>query len=143
MMRVGSRPRRAGLTTAPLPIVSLGLVAALFFVLPLAGLLLRAPWDDLPGALVSPPVIAALKLSLICSLWAVALSVVLGLPLAWLLARVDFPGRSVLRGIATLPVVLPPVVEASRCFLPWEGGVSWDGGSTRRSGSPFSAVFRR
>jgi molybdate transport system permease protein len=117
MMRVGSRPRRAGLTTAPLPIVSLGMVAALFFVLPLAGLLLRAPWDDLPGALVSPPVLAALKLSLICSLWAVALSVVLGLPLAWLLARVDFPGRSVLRGVATLPVVLPPVVGGVALLL--------------------------
>ena len=44
------------------------------------------------------------------SLAATALSLLLGVPLAWLLARATFPGRSVLRAIVVLPVVLPPVV---------------------------------
>ncbi|MEA2672310.1 MAG: molybdate transport system permease protein, partial [Chloroflexota bacterium] len=41
---------------------------------------------------------------------AVALSVVLGVPLAWMLARVRFPGRPLVRALVTLPMVLPPVV---------------------------------
>lgn len=103
--------------TAPTAIVALGVVAALFFVVPIAGLLLRAPWRDLPGAISSPAVIAALRLSITCSFWAVVLSVVFGFPLAWLLARVEFPGRSWLRGLTTLPVVLPPVVGGVALLL--------------------------
>jgi molybdate transport system permease protein len=43
--------------------------------------------------------------------------VIFGLPLAWLLARVEFPGRSLLRGLITLPVVLPPVVGGVALLL--------------------------
>jgi molybdate transport system permease protein len=117
MKPVRASARRRGLTSTPLPIILLGTVAGLFFVLPFAGLLLRAPWSDLPSALVSPPVASALRLSMVCSLWAVTLSVFFGLPLAWLLARVDFPGRSLLRGLTTLPVVLPPVVGGVALLL--------------------------
>jgi molybdate transport system permease protein len=113
---LGHRPR-TGRMAAPLPVVLLGVAGALFFTLPFAGLLLRAPWGELPHAIVSPPVVSALKLSLVSSLWAVALSVLFGLPLAWLLARVDFPGRSLLRAITTLPVVLPPVVGGVALIL--------------------------
>ncbi len=52
----------------------------------------------------------ALRLSLVCSLSATALSVLFGLPLAWVLARVDFPGKPLVRGLVLLPLVLPPVV---------------------------------
>ena len=54
--------------------------------------------------------LAALRLSLEASLGALGLSVLLGLPLAWILARRRFPGRSVTRALVTLPMVLPPVV---------------------------------
>jgi molybdate transport system permease protein len=47
---------------------------------------------------------------MITSLSATAISVVLGVPLAWLMARVVFPGRALVRGIVMLPLVLPPVV---------------------------------
>jgi molybdate transport system permease protein len=57
-----------------------------------------------------PAVSDTLRLSLIASLSALALSTVLGVPLAWLLARVDFPGRRLVRALAVLPMVLPPVV---------------------------------
>jgi molybdate transport system permease protein len=53
---------------------------------------------------------APLWLSLRVAGWATALSVTLGLPLAYLLARVRFPGRSLLEGVALLPLVLPPTV---------------------------------
>jgi molybdate transport system permease protein len=52
----------------------------------------------------------ALRLSLTTSLGASAIAAVLGVPLAWLLARAEFPGRSIIRGLVTLPLVLPPVV---------------------------------
>ena len=79
-------------------------------VLPLVGLLQRTPWSQMRTQLSSPDVGTALRLSLECSVAAVALSVTLGVPLAWMLARVPFPGRAVVRALVTLPMVLPPVV---------------------------------
>ena len=81
-----------------------------FFVAPLAGLARRAPWGDFWSTLTDPEVRDALRLSLQCSLAATALSVVFGLPIAWLLARTEFPGKAVVRAFAVLPLVLPPVV---------------------------------
>ncbi len=91
-------------------VVVLAALAAALFVLPLAGLALRVPWGSLVEDLTTPESLDALRLSLVCTLAATALSVALGLPLAWVLARVPFPGRSVLRGLVLLPLVLPPVV---------------------------------
>jgi molybdate transport system permease protein len=79
-------------------------------VLPLAGLLQRTPWSQMRTQLFSADVGTALRLSLECSVAAVAVSVLLGVPLAWMLARVPFPGRAVVRALVTLPMVLPPVV---------------------------------
>ncbi|HEV7534298.1 MAG TPA: molybdate ABC transporter permease subunit, partial [Acidimicrobiia bacterium] len=94
----------------PLLALSAGLVAALFFILPLAGLLWRAPWRAVPADLGSPDVRTALRLSLETSLAAVGLCLAFGLPLAWVLARVPFPGRRLVRAMVVLPMVLPPVV---------------------------------
>lgn len=94
----------------PWPLVVLGALGAAVFVVPLAGLVDRTPWRDLPRLVASDVVADALRLSLVTSLAATAVSIVLGVPLAWLLARVEFPGRSVLRAVVTLPMVLPPVV---------------------------------
>jgi molybdate transport system permease protein len=85
-------------------------VAALFFILPLAGLLWRAPWRSVASDLGAPDVRTALRLSLETSLAATALCVLFGLPLAWVLARMEFPGRRLLRALTILPMVLPPVV---------------------------------
>ena len=92
-------------------------VAAAFLLLPLAGLLWRTPWTGLGRDLWSPGVRAALRLSLVCSLWATALSIAFGLPLAWVVARLDFPGRRLLRALAILPMVLPPVVGGVALLL--------------------------
>jgi molybdate transport system permease protein len=85
--------------------------------LPLLGLLIRAPWGSLWTDLTSPVATAALRLSLICSLWATSLSLLLGLPLAWILARVEFPGRNLVRAVTVLPMVLPPVVGGVALLL--------------------------
>jgi len=84
-----------------------------FFALPLVGLAARAPWSRLPTLLTSAVVGDAIRLSLIASLAAAAISVVIGVPVAWLLARTDMPGKAFVRGIVALPLVLPPVVAGT------------------------------
>ncbi len=85
-------------------------VALLFLLLPLTGLLVRAPWTGLPRLLAEPSVRQALQLSLLSATAATGLSLLFGIPLAWVLARLEFPGRRLLRALVTLPLVLPPVV---------------------------------
>jgi molybdate transport system permease protein len=79
-------------------------------VLPLAGLLQRAPWSSLGRDLRAHDAFAALRLSLETSLGALGVAVAFGVPLAWVLARHRFPGRALVRALVTLPMVLPPVV---------------------------------
>jgi len=94
----------------PFVAVALAAAGAALFVLPLVGLLWRALGSDVWRALSAPPVRTALWLSLVCSVSATCCSIVLGLPLAWVQARGEFPGRALLRGLTMLPIVLPPVV---------------------------------
>ena len=91
--------------------------ALVFLVLPLAGLVVRAPWASLPRRLAQPGVLTALRLSLQTASLATVVCVLLGVPLAWLLARVEFPGRRVLRALVTVPLVLPPVVGGVALLL--------------------------
>ena len=79
-------------------------------LLPVVALFVRAPWSRLGGALSGVGASTALRLSLEVSLAATAISLVAGVPLAWVLARGGFPGRSLLRALVVLPIVLPPVV---------------------------------
>src|SRR3990170_2424378 len=111
-----SAPRRlAG--RVPLPLIVPAGLGMLFLVLPLAGLLIRAPWTTLPQRLTEPGVLTALRLSLQTATLATLLCLVLGVPLAWLLARVPFPGRRVVRALVTVPLVLPPVVGGVALLL--------------------------
>jgi molybdate transport system permease protein len=87
-----------------------GLALALLLVVPLLALVVRAPWSDVGGVLGRHEVREALGLSLIVSLSSLLLSVVLGFPIAWVLARGSFPGRSILRSLVLLPMVVPPVI---------------------------------
>ncbi len=95
----------------------LAALSTVFFVAPLVGLLWRAPWGDIGNILGGSEVRTALRLSLVCSLWATALSLVLGLPLAWVLGRMTFPGRRLMRALTTLPMVFPPVVGGVALLL--------------------------
>ncbi|GHF68521.1 hypothetical protein GCM10010218_57420 [Streptomyces mashuensis] len=94
----------------PLPLVVPAALAVTFLLLPLAGILARTPWSSLPARLASPAVKEALSLSLTVSTGALALSLVLGVPLAWLLARTHFRGKALVRCLVLLPMVLPPTV---------------------------------
>lgn len=112
-MRAGQRARRPPLV----PLLLAGVGALGLLVLPLAGLLERAPWHALPHLLGTPEVRTALRLSLVCSLSATAIAVVFGVPIAWVLARVELRARSLLRALVLLPMVLPPVVGGVALLL--------------------------
>jgi molybdate transport system permease protein len=101
----------------PVPILVVAGVTTAFLVLPLAGLIVRAPWGDIGAYLAAPEIRSALRLSLAASLLATVATFAFGLPLAWVLARADFPGRSLLRGLTMLPLVLPPVVGGVALLL--------------------------
>jgi len=100
--------------------LTLGVLAGaglLLFLLPLLGLVVRAPWGQLGAALVAPATSTALTLSLVCSLLATAASLVMGIPLALVLSRTTGVTRRLLRALTTLPMVLPPVVGGVALLL--------------------------
>jgi molybdate transport system permease protein len=101
----------------PLVLLAPALFALAFLMLPLLGLLARAPWSTLPERLTEPAVLDAFRLSLVTATVATLVCVVLGVPLAWMLARVPFRGRSLVRAVVTLPLVLPPVVGGAALLM--------------------------
>jgi molybdate transport system permease protein len=83
----------------------------------LIAMLVRAPWHGMTRLLSESQVLTALRLSLVCATAATIASLVLGVPLAWVLARLTFPGRGILRALVTLPLILPPVVGGLALLL--------------------------
>ena len=114
LVSASARRRRSGLPPALLVPAVLALA---FLLLPLVALVLRAPWRALPELLLTPQVGQALRLSLVCATSATVLCLFLGVPLAWVLARSELPGRRVVRALVTVPLVLPPVVGGVALLL--------------------------
>ena len=109
------RPAEGGRVPAPLLVPAA--LAVVFLVLPVVGLLVRTPWAHVWPQLTGSGVGEALRLSVISATSATLVSLVLGVPLAWVLARSRMRGRSVLRALVTVPLVLPPVVGGVALFL--------------------------
>lgn len=103
-------PAGPSLGRAPLRLLLPALLGLAVLVVPLLTLMARTPWATLPARLVAPDIRQALWLSLLTSTVTMVLCLLLGLPLAWALARVSFPGRAFVRSVVTVPLVLPPVV---------------------------------
>ena len=125
--RPGARPSAAGRSR---PVAtptgrwgerSLGFVAALFALflgLPVLTLVGRAILDgSLRVALASPEVLDALWLSLVTTAISLGITVTLGLPLAFVLARRRFRGSGLVEAIVDLPIVLPPSVAGLALLL--------------------------
>lgn len=102
--------RRAGLPRWMWVPAGLGLA---FFVIPIAAVVARTPWSRVSTLAASDIVLDALRLSFVTSVAATVIAIVIGTPLAVVLARVAFPGRALVRGVVLLPLVLPPVVSGS------------------------------
>ncbi|WEG09738.1 ABC transporter permease [Microbacterium horticulturae] len=115
---------------APPILVVPALVGLAFLVLPLAALVGKVEWSSLWSDITSPQALDALSLSLTTGLVATAFCVVIGVPLALLIARASGRQASVLRAIVTVPLVLPPMVGGlSLLFLfgrsGWLGWTGW------------------
>ncbi len=110
------RHRRVPSETPRLVLV-LGSIGIAFFVLPFVGLLVRAPWSSAADVATDATVRTALWLSVVTSLITTVVAVSIGVPLAWLLARSELPGRRFVRALCTLSMVLPPVVAGVALFL--------------------------
>ena len=94
-------------------------VALLLLVVPLVALLLRAQWSRIPSDLATPTVLPALRLSLITTTSTATLCLLLGTPLAWLLARSEHRATGWARALLTVPLVLPPVVGGVALLMTW------------------------
>ncbi|MFV0434569.1 MAG: ABC transporter permease [Leucobacter sp.] len=104
------RPYRTPRTALPALVLVPAALGAATLVLPLVALLLRVDWALVPETLRQPATLSALALSLITATAATLCCVVLGVPLAIVMARTDGILAVVLRAITTLPLVLPPLV---------------------------------
>lgn len=110
--RTPNLPRRAAATYTGLPrwiwLPAAG--GAVLILLPLVALATRVPWPRFVELVTSESSLAALRLSLLTSSIATCVCLVLGVPLAMVLARESFPGQRIVRSLVLLPLVLPPVV---------------------------------
>ena len=102
-----STPR---LGRAPYVLLVPAVLGVALLAVPLVTLVLDTPWRTLPDHLGSEAVQQALVITAVSSLLTVVGCLLLGTPLAWLLARVEFRGRRVVRALVLVPLVLPPVV---------------------------------
>jgi len=102
-----SRVRAVGLPRWLFVPAALG---ATLVLLPLVAMVARVPWSDFPALVTSASAQEALWLSLRTSATSTLLCVLLGVPMAMVLARTSFRGQAVLRSLVLLPLVLPPVV---------------------------------
>lgn len=116
MSRARSRARRAAGSGTPALIVPPALLGVLFLLLPTVALVVRVPWSDLGSIYRDREIWTALRLSVESSLEATAVALLLGVPLAWLLARFRFPGMAIVRAVVTIPLVLPPVIGGVALF---------------------------
>ncbi len=109
--------RRTRPNRIPRPLLIPAVLGASLLLLPLLALVIRTPWAHLGTELRSAAAVQALWLSLWTATCATAISVIVGVPLAWFLARREFAGRRLLRALVILPLVLPPVVGGVALLL--------------------------
>ncbi len=90
---------------------ALATIGVAFLALPILGLVLQLRWDRIGDLVSDPLLVTALRTTLVVVPAATLIVIVIGTPLAWLLARTDGATRTLLRVLVLSPVVLPPVVS--------------------------------
>jgi molybdate/tungstate transport system permease protein len=111
-------PRRSLLTrSSPVALAALGALLVLFIVGPLLRLLFMATPASLADAARDPEVAASIALTVLTATAATVIAAVLGVPLAYFLARRRFPGRRVVQALIELPVVVPHPVAGIALLL--------------------------
>jgi molybdate transport system permease protein len=109
-MRASVRPERTVAPRLPWWLVAVAAVGIAFVVAPVVVMATRGDWASFWSLVTSASSLDALRLSLFTSVVSTAVCVVVGVPVAMVLARTRFPGLSVVRALVLLPLVLPPVV---------------------------------
>lgn len=104
-----------------------------FIAIPLAGLAFRLPPNQIWAALATPHALAALRLSLETTAVSLALTLALGTPLAYVLARGTFPAKRFVDAVVDLPIVVPPAVAGLALLLVF-GRSGWLGPSLGHAG---------
>ncbi len=104
-------------TALRLALAATSALLMLFIVGPLVRLVLEAGPMSLGAALGDREVRSSILLTLVCATAATAFGALLGLPLAWALARRKFPGRRLVQGLVDLPVVVPHPVAGIALLL--------------------------
>jgi molybdate transport system permease protein len=110
-------PRATSARGVPLAMAVPAVIAVVFLLVPLVAVVVRAPWGRIVELLTTPESMAALRLSLVCATLATFLSLVLGVPLAYVLARSRSRARPLLRALVVVPLVMPPVVGGIALLL--------------------------
>lgn len=110
LTRVERGPRAAAYSGLPRWIYVPAVVGGLFVVLPLVAMIVRMDWSRFGELITSESSMAALVLSLQTSFTSMVMCLILGVPMAMVLARESFPGQKLVRSLVLLPLVLPPVV---------------------------------
>lgn len=105
-----NRRSGTGYTGIPPWIYAIAAAGALFVLLPLVAMAAKVNWPQFIPLITSESSLTALGLSLRTSAASTASCIILGVPLALVLARSPFPGQRLLRAFVLLPLVLPPVV---------------------------------
>ena len=119
--------RDAGRGFVPQILLVPAVIGLALLVLPLVSLVARVDWSTLWGDITSPEAVSALLLSLGTGLATTLVCIVLGVPLALLIARSSARVAGVLRALITVPLVLPPMVGGI-ALLYLFGRTSWLGG---------------
>ena len=104
-----SRTRRAAASLSGMDWVFsvAGLLLLLFVLLPLVATIFASTPADFAKGVADKGVLASLWITFAAALVATVIALVLGLPLAYLLARRDFPGKSLVQGLVDLPIIIP------------------------------------
>lgn len=105
-----NRAARGRVGTIPPLLYVPAMIGLALLTLPILGLFMRVDWATVPAAITSPEAVDALLLSLRTSVAATIICVIVGVPLALVIARSRPRIAGLLRAVATLPLVLPPMV---------------------------------
>jgi len=89
----------------------LATIALLFISLPLFNLILRSLSLDILTNILTSDFYNAIRVSLIASLITLTINILWGIPVAYLLARKEFPGKGVVQALIFFPIVIPPIVS--------------------------------
>jgi molybdate transport system permease protein len=111
-----SASRRSGAVIRTVIALTAAILVA-FIVIPLAGLFFHLRPADVIAALQTPVAQEALRLSIVTTLISLVITLAFGTPLAFVLARGNFPGRRLIDAIVDLPIVVPPAVAGLSLLL--------------------------